>query len=145
MTKIYTIGFTKTSAESFFGRLRAAGVQRVVDIRRSNKSQLAGFAKEDDLRYFLDALLGIPYIHRLDLAPTQEIMDAYRKRKGSWAEFERQFLALIAERRIEETVPRELLDGACLVCSEDEPTHCHRRLIAEYLQEKWGDVEIVHL
>jgi len=143
--KVFTIGFTKTSAESFFGRLQKAGVKKVVDVRLNNVSQLAGFAKKDDLRYFLRAICGIDYEHHPELAPTQEMLDAYKKERGDWAEYERQFLDLMASRRIEEAVSRDTLDGACLLCSEDKPQHCHRRLVAEYLKEKWGDPEIVHL
>ena len=143
--KIYTIGFTKKSAEAFFTKLQAAGVQRLVDVRLNNTSQLASFAKRDDLRYFARAICGIDYVHLTDLAPTQDILDAYKKQKGDWALYERQFLTLMADRRVEETVSRAVLDGGCLLCSEDTPEHCHRRLVAEYLREKWGGVEIEHL
>lgn len=143
--KVYTIGFTKTTAESFFTRLQKAGVKRVLDVRLNNVSQLAGFAKKNDLRYFLKAICSIAYAHRPELAPTQELLDAYKKYGGQWAEYENRFLDLMATRRIEETVPRDAVDGACLLCSEDEPHHCHRRLVAEYLKDKWGDLEILHL
>lgn len=142
---VFTIGFTKTSAESFFKRLQKAGVKKVLDVRLNNVSQLAGFAKRNDLRYFLKALCGIEYAHRPELAPTQEMLDAYKKQKGQWADYEKQFLELMTGRRIEETIPREAVDGACLLCSEDKPHHCHRRLVAEYLKSKWGDLDIVHL
>lgn len=143
--KIYTIGFTKTSAELFFTRLQKAGVKKVLDVRLNNVSQLAGFAKKNDLRYFLKAICGIEYAHRPELAPTQEILDAYKKEGGQWADYEKRFLELMASRRIEQTVPRDAVDGACLLCSEDKPHHCHRRLVAEYLKDKWGDLEIAHL
>jgi uncharacterized protein (DUF488 family) len=143
--KVYTIGFTKTSAEAFFGRLKSAGVRKVADVRLNNVSQLAGFAKKDDLRYFLRAICEIDYEHRPEFAPTQDMLDAYKKKRGDWAEYEKRFLDLMEERRVEETVPREVLDGACLLCSEDKPHHCHRRLVAEYLKGRWGDLEIVHL
>ncbi len=143
--KVFTIGFTKTSAESFFNRLQKAGVKRVIDVRLNNVSQLAGFAKKDDLRYFLKAIGGIAYTHEPMLAPTQEMLDAYRKDGGDWADYERRFLALIAERRIEDIVQRTAVDGACLLCSEDKPAQCHRRLVVEYLQRKWGDIEVAHL
>jgi len=143
--KVFTIGFTKTSAESFFTRLKKAGVKKVLDIRLNNVSQLAGFSKKNDLRYFLKSLCGIEYAPRLELAPTKEIMDAYKKHKGSWEDFEKSFLELMVSRRIEETTPREVIDGACLLCSEDKPHHCHRRLVAEYLKSKWSDLDIVHL
>ena len=143
--KIFSIGFTKKSAETFFNSLRGAGVKRLVDVRLNNVSQLAGFTKREDLRYFTKAICGIDYVHVPDLAPTQEILDAFKKLKGDWGLYERQFLALMAARRIEETLSRELLAGGCLLCSEEQPHHCHRRLVAEYLLKKWGDVEIEHL
>lgn len=143
--RVYTIGFTKTSAESFFTRLQRAGVKRVLDVRLNNVSQLAGFAKKDDLRYFLKAICGIEYAHRPDLAPTQEMLDVYRKQRGPWEDYEEQFLKLMVSRRVDKTVPREIVDGACLLCSEDKPQRCHRRLVAEYLKDKWGALEIVHL
>ncbi|MFN8533948.1 MAG: DUF488 domain-containing protein [Dehalococcoidia bacterium] len=142
---LYTIGFTKTSAESFFGRLQRAGVRRVIDVRLNNVSQLAGFAKRDDLRYFLAEIGGIGYEHRLDLAPTPVVLDAYRKEHSGFATFEQSFLALITERKVETVFSREDLEGACLLCSEASAEHCHRRVAAEYLQHHLGGFEIVHL
>jgi uncharacterized protein (DUF488 family) len=144
--KLLTIGFTKKSAESFFTMLQRAGVRRLVDIRLNNVSQLAGFAKRDDLRYFAKAICGIEYVHVPDLAPTQAMLDEFKKsRQGDWAVYEQQFLALMRRRRVEATLAPDFLDGACLLCSEDQPQHCHRRLVAEYLQQQWGDIEIEHL
>jgi len=144
--KIFTIGFTKKSAETFFTRIGNAGVKRLVDVRLNNVSQLAGFAKKDDLRYFTKEICHIDYVHVPQLAPTADILDPYKKQKnGDWELYERRFFDLIRKRRIEETISRELLDGACLLCSEETPHHCHRRLVAEYLQEKWGDVQIGHI
>jgi uncharacterized protein (DUF488 family) len=142
--KLFTIGFTKTSADKFFERMKRAEVRRVIDVRLNNVSQLAGFAKRDDLRYFAKEICGADYQHRPDLAPTQEMLDGYKKLGGSWAEYEQKFLDLMARRRIER-IERGDLEGGCLLCSEDKPHHCHRRLVAEYLRERWGDVEIVHL
>jgi uncharacterized protein (DUF488 family) len=143
--KIFTIGFTKKSAEAFFTKLQSAGVSRLVDVRLNNVSQLAGFAKRDDLRYFVKAICRIDYAHLPELAPTQGIMDEYRKNKGDWGLLERQFLDLMRTRQVESKVPRDLLEGACLLCSEDKPARCHRRLVAEYLGSKWGGVEIEHI
>lgn len=144
--KLFTIGFTKKSAETFFTRLQRAGVKRLVDVRLNNVSQLAGFTKRDDLKYFTKAICSIEYVHLPALAPTAQILDPYKKAKnGDWALYERQFLDLMRSRRIEETVPREVLDGGCLLCSEEKPHHCHRRLVAEYLKEKWDAVEIEHI
>jgi len=143
--KIFTIGFTKKSAELFFTKLQRAGVKRLVDVRLNNVSQLAGFAKQNDLRYFTKAICNIDYVHLPDLAPTKDILNTYKKNKGDWKVYEHNFLELMKIRRIEDRVPRELLDGGCLLCSEDEPHHCHRRLVAEYIKEKWGEVEIEHI
>jgi uncharacterized protein (DUF488 family) len=143
--KLFTIGFTKKSAETFFTRLQAAGVQRLVDVRLNNVSQLAGFAKRNDLAYFTKTICRIDYVHVPSLAPTADILDAYKKRKGDWGLYEGQFFSLMQSRKIEETTPRELLDGACLLCSEEKPHHCHRRLVAEYLRERWGTIEIEHI
>jgi uncharacterized protein (DUF488 family) len=145
MSKVFSIGFTKKSAKRFFTVLSDAGVKRVVDVRLNNRSQLAGFAKRDDLQFFLQSIGGMDYVHVPELAPTQEILDAYKKKKGSWEDYERAFLDLMRERRIEKTVDRELIDHGCLLCSEHEPHHCHRRLVLEYLQGKWGNLEIRHL
>ena len=113
--------------------------------RLNNSSQLAGFAKKDDLRYFLNVITGIDYESLPDLAPTDDMLTAYKKQKGDWSLYEKQFLDLIRSRKIETTARRELFDHGCLLCSEDKPHHCHRRIVAEYLAEKWGDVEIMHL
>jgi uncharacterized protein (DUF488 family) len=142
---LFTIGFTKKSAEQFFTRLKNSGTERLVDVRLNNVSQLAGFAKKDDLRYFLEAICGIGYLHLPLLAPTQEMLDSYKKKRGEWQLYEKQFLELMRERQIEREVSREVLGNACLLCSEDTPEHCHRRLVAEYLRDKWSDVEIAHL
>jgi uncharacterized protein (DUF488 family) len=143
--KVFTIGFTKKSAEEFFARLKEAGVRRVVDVRLNNTSQIAGFAKARDLEFFLRAIAGIDYLHLPELAPTQDILDDFVKAKGPWSEYERRFRQMMETRRIADTLSRELLDGGCLLCSENTPEHCHRRLVAEHLQEHWADVEIVHL
>ena len=143
--KIFTIGFTRKPARRFFALLRESGVRRIVDVRLNNVSQLAGFAKKDDLAYFLEAICGMQYIHAPELAPTKELLDDYRKRRSDWSTYEARFLDLLRERRVEESVPRELVSGGCLLCSEDKPHHCHRRLVAEYLKQHWKDVDIAHL
>jgi uncharacterized protein (DUF488 family) len=143
--KLFTIGFTQKPARRFFELLRASGARRIVDVRLNNVSQLAGFAKKDDLAYFLKEICGMEYVHLPELAPTQEMLDAFKKEKGDWGTYEQRFLSLMKVRRIEETVPREAIADGCLLCSEDKPHHCHRRLVAEYLKQHWGDIEIAHL
>ena len=142
--RIYTIGFTKTSAESFFTRIRVAGVTRVIDVRLNNGSQLAGFSKRDDLRFFLKTICGAEYLHLPELAPPKALLDEYRKIDHDWSRYEMEFIALINSRTIE-NLEQALFDGSCLLCSEAEPEHCHRRLVAEHLRDRWGAVEIVHL
>ena len=143
--KVYTIGFTQKSARQFFEILRESGAKRVVDVRLNNVSQLAGFAKKNDLSYFLKEICGLDYIHLPELAPTQEMLDEYKRKKGDWSDYERRFLGLMEERHVEETVPRSVVEDGCLLCSEHEPHHCHRRLVAEYLERYWGRLEIEHL
>jgi uncharacterized protein (DUF488 family) len=144
--EIYTIGFTQTTAERFFTRLAEARVERLLDVRLNNTSQLAGFAKAQDLPYFASELVGATYEHEPLLAPTQDILDAYKKRKGDWVAYEREFLALMESRRIHEVLtPGSFARRTALLCSEAEPVHCHRRLVVEFLAERWSDVEIAHL
>ena len=143
---VYTIGFTQKSATKFFGLLREHGIRMLIDVRLNNISQLAGFSKRDDLAFFVRELCGAEYVHEPRLAPTQDILDAYKKAKGSWADYERTFLRLLAKRRIEDTLDRELFTGpAVLLCSEPTPERCHRRLVLEYLQDQWGDVQPIHI
>ena len=144
--KLHTIGFTQRTAEEFFETLKRAGIDRLIDVRLNNISQLAGYSKKDDLRYFLRSICGIDYHHELTLAPTKEMLDTYRAGKISWADYEPQFRALLRERKVERTLDRDLFAGKpVLLCSEFEAEHCHRRIVAEYLAKKWGGMEIVHL
>ena len=143
--RLLTIGFTKKSAERFFGLLRESGAKRVVDVRLNNVSQLAGFAKKNDLAWFLREICGMEYTHRPELAPTKEMLDDYRKRRCDWNTYRSRFLELMRQRRIEETIPKEVIADGCLLCSEDQPHQCHRSLVAEYLKRHWGDFDVVHL
>ena len=143
--KVFTIGFTKKSARTFFDTLRKSGAKRVVDVRLNNVSQLAGFAKRDDLAFFLKSICGMDYVHLPELAPTQQMLDDYKKRKGDWNTYEARFLDLMSQRKIDERISKEVVAEGCLLCSEEKPHHCHRRLVAEYLKQNWGDLEISHL
>lgn len=122
-----------------------AKVKRLIDVRLNNVSQLAGFTKRNDLNYFVKKICNINYFHIPDLAPTKDILDAYKKHKGTWEEYEVNFLKIMKDRQIEKNINPELLDGGCLLCSEEKPHYCHRRLIVDYLKEKWGNVEIEHI
>ena len=144
MIQLFTIGFTKTTAEHFFGRLREAQTRKLVDVRLNNVSQLAGFAKRDDLKFFARSLCDMDYLHAPKFAPTKPMLDAYKKKKIDWLSYEGQYIELMMKRKVEKLRPGDL-DGCCLLCSEDTPHFCHRRLLAEYLDLKWGNVEIIHL
>ncbi len=141
---LFTIGFTQKTAERFFETLIKADVRCVIDTRLNNVSQLAGFAKQKDLKYFLSKLGGIDYVHLLDLAPTKDILDDYKKKRISWEDYESKFNSLITGRQIEKKVSPKLLHGGCLLCSEAKPHQCHRRLVAEYLQRKLDTVIKIH-
>lgn len=144
--EIYTIGFTKKSAAQFFGALKDAGIEQLVDVRLNNVSQLAGFTKRDDLAFFMKSICRAGYIHEPLLAPSQEMLDRYRKQGGSWSEYELEFLALMASRHIEHEMERALFEPrTVLLCSEPTPDRCHRRLVVDYLAGRWGEVTAVHL
>ncbi|MDR6129084.1 DUF488 domain-containing protein [Sphingomonas sp. SORGH_AS_0438] len=143
--KVFTIGFTKSKASRFFNRLQVAGVTKVIDTRLNRVSQLSGFAKQDDLEYFLDSICSISYSINNDLAPTSDILDAYKKKEIGWAEYERRYLYLISSRKVELKISESDLNGACLLCSEATPEHCHRRLAVNYLADFHPGINIVHL
>jgi uncharacterized protein (DUF488 family) len=147
--RLLTIGFTQKSAEQFFGLLHESGTQRVLDIRENRSGQLSGFAKEQDLRYFLSRLIGAEYEVEPLLAPTPTIREAYKRTKD-WAAYERSFMALLAERTAGELIaPERFRVPTALLCSEPTSEKCHRRLVAEYFADRWRplghEVEIVHL
>ena len=143
---LYTIGFTKKSAEKFFTLLRSNNVQCLVDIRLHPNGQLAGFARQNDLPYFLAELAGCDYLHLADLAPNDEILSDYRSDKD-WNRYALRFESLMESRAIPQTLNRNLFEEktCCLLCSEDTPEKCHRRLVAERLAEHWRGMKVVHL
>jgi uncharacterized protein (DUF488 family) len=145
--KVYTCGFTQKTARQFFESLQRAGIRRLIDVRLKNVSQLAGFAKKDDLAYFLEVICQAEYLHEPLLAPTEELLDFYKKRHGGWTEYQERFLRLMTERGIERNLHRSLFEEkpTVLLCSEATAEHCHRRLILDYLNDKWGDITPVHL
>ena len=142
---LFTLGFTQKNAEQFFSLLRTTKIRRVLDVRLNNVSQLAAFAKRDDLRFFLKELCGAEYLHLPEFAPTDVILNAYKKNGGSWECYEEQFRELIRTRKIENRLPLAMLDHACLLCSEATPEKCHRRLVAEYLTHYHPNLLIRHL
>lgn len=142
--KLFTIGFTKHSAENFFTKLKVADVKQVVDTRLNATSQLSGFTKKEDLRFFLKELNHADYHHELNFAPTPELLKDFRE-NGDWDSYARKFLLLMKKRKIENLFTPRDLSGSCLLCSEYLPHNCHRRLVAEYLARKWKNVRIIHL
>lgn len=145
-TPVFTIGFGQWPAEGFFATLREAGIRRLLDVRLHNTSQLSGFSKKDDLQFFLRELCGAEYVHQPLLAPSEELLGAYRQKRLTWAEYEQGFLELIAARQIE----RELSSGffdvpTVLLCSEPTAEHCHRRVVLDYLDQRWGRLTVTHL
>lgn len=143
--RLLTIGFTKTSAERFFGRLRDAQVRQVWDTRINRTSQLAGFAKEKDLKYFLSEIGHTTYKIEELLAPTRDLLKLYQDQLISWNEYEKAYLDLLSDRQIERRFHEHDLDGVCLLCSEATPEHCHRRLAANYLRDAISGLEVKHL
>lgn len=144
--EIYTIGFTQKSAREFFELLRGAGIRRLIDVRLNNRSQLAGFTKCGDLEYFLREICGAAYEHRPILSPEKQLLDGYKQKTVAWDAYEAAFLELLATRRVEcELHAKSFETPTVLLCSEPDSQHCHRRLVAEYLAAKWGNVRIVHL
>lgn len=141
---VSTIGFTGTTAEAFFERLRNSTANKIIDVRLRNTSQLAGFAKAKDLKFFLRAICGMGYEHAPELAPTPAILDAFKKRKGEWSDYEIQFMDLMDARQIDQAYSPDFFDKGCLLCSEAEPHHCHRRLVAEFLNDRWETDLVVH-
>lgn len=145
MIKLYTIGFTKKNAEKFFGLLKSNDVNKIVDTRINNTSQLSGFAKGNDLKFFAKELNDINYQHNLDFAPTKELLSQYRKGDLTWDKYEKEYLDLLDFRKVSKKVDIKKLHKNCLLCSEHTAEKCHRRLLAEYFQEVNNDIEIIHL
>ena len=144
--EVYTIGFTKKTAAQFFESIKQAGIQRLLDVRLNNSSQLAAFAKKEDLAYFMKVICDAEYMHLPLLAPSQDMLDEFKKHKGSWNVYEKRFTELMKQRRIEESLDRKLFDVPCvLLCSEATAEHCHRRLVLDYLQNFWGNITVKHL
>lgn len=140
--KIHTIGFTEKNAESFFSLIKKSGTKRIVDVRLNNYSQLSGFAKKDDLRYFLKEICDIDYVHLPDLAPTKEMLQPYQKGSITWEQYENLYLNLMAKRNIEKYTKPEIIEDSCLLCSEHLPHKCHRRLLTNYLKDHWSNYKI---
>ena len=142
--KIYTIGFTKQTSEEFFEKLKSVGVKRVIDIRLNKTSQLAAFAKGSDLPYLLKATGGIEYLSHSELAPTKDLLKSYRSKEITWEEFEKSYKNQIKDSKAILGLNKVDFEDACLLCSENTPEKCHRRLLAEELAKIW-DLEIIHL
>jgi hypothetical protein len=145
MIKLYTIGFTGKSAEKFFNLLKEAEVEKIIDTRINNVSQLSGFAKGTDLKFFAKEIGNMSYEHEIDFAPTKDLLADYRSKKITWQEYEKEYLNLLDLRKVKSKIEIQKLHKNCLLCSEHTAEKCHRRLLAEYLQQSFNDVEVIHL
>lgn len=148
MKRVYTIGFTKKNAETFFEILRDHSIDVLIDTRINNTSQLAGFTKEEDLKYFLKKICGIDYIYRPDFAPTKELLKEWRDKRIKWEQYERQYLFMLENRGTYKKFLEDFAnyDNVCLLCSESTPEHCHRRLLAEKLKIEFpNEVKVIHI
>lgn len=146
--KLFTIGYTKKSAREFFETLKHNSVVTLIDVRLNNSSQLAGFTKKEDLKYFLKEILNANYLHETQFAPTKELLDNYKKGFIKWDEYEKEFLSILEKRNVQlliQTKYKMNFDRTCLLCSEEKPDFCHRRLVAEYIKRFIPDIEIIHL
>lgn len=145
---LFTIGFTKKPAKKFFNILKENEVCKVIDVRVNNNSQLAGFTKEEDLKFFLKELLNIEYIHEVQFAPTKELLTKYNKGIINWEEYEKTFNEILQQRNICRLIKDKYnfnFEKNCLLCSEVLPNYCHRRLVGEYLQKFIPDLKLIHL
>ncbi len=142
--KLFTIGSTKKTAEEFFSLLEQNNVKSVIDIRLK-VGALSGFSKKSDLPFFLDRISGISYSEMNQCAPTDELIKDYQNDEITWSEYRREYLKIIKERKILDDFSKKMLNRACLLCFEPEPDHCHRRILAEYLQKNYSDISIIHL
>jgi len=145
MIQLFTIGYTHKSAEKFFSLLAANNIKNLIDIRLNNSSQLAGFTKKNDLEYFLRSITKINYFYLPFLAPTKDILNAYKKKEINWNEYELRFISLMKERKIEHKIDIEMFQNGCLLCSEEKADKCHRRLVAEYLKNHFNEIVITHI
>lgn len=143
--KLYTIGFTQKNAMTFFNLIKTNKIKKLIDIRLNNASQLAGFTKKDDLKYFLHEICNVEYLHKIDLSPTEEILKKYKNKEITWSEYEKHFMELLNIRKPEKYIGVELLNNSCLLCSESTADKCHRRLVAEYFKNIYKEIEIIHI
>ena len=147
MTKLFTIGFTKKSAEKFFGILKENNINLVVDVRLNNVSQLSGFSKFPDIQFFLKTICDINYQHDLKFSPEESTLSRYKKKNIDWNTYVCEFTATMQKREIRKYIAENYntSQNICLLCSENEPEHCHRRLVAEIFQEVFPELEVIHL
>ena len=143
--QIFTIGYTKKSAREFFGLIKANEIDVLVDVRLYNNTQLAGFSKSRDLEFFLAALCGCGYVWAKQFAPSPALFNDYKSGQIDWAACEAvyrdflnahtglDFFRLYRNKRI------------CLLCAEETPECCHRRLLAEKIADEYDGTEITHL
>jgi len=143
--KLFTIGYTKKSAQQFFELLKKNQIKRVVDIRLNNKGVFAGFSKMGDIQYFCKILINADYIYKPEFAPTKDMLKRYRKKEITWEDYEKEYDDLIEKRNIKESLKINEYDYNCFLCSEHLPDKCHRKLLAEYFLKLNSNIEISHI
>lgn len=146
MDNVFTIGFTEKTAKQFFALLQKSSAKKLIDVRLNKTSQLSGFAKRDDLKFFLKEICDIEYIEVPDLAPEPKMLKDYRNNLIDWERYELLYTELMAKRAVERRIDPVLITDACLLCSEHKPHQCHRRLALEYLNKCWANsLKVKHL
>lgn len=141
MATIYTIGFSGKNQNVFIDILNAADIKMLVDIRLWRVARFVPWASGASLSNILDTR----YKYMPELAPTKELLSDYKNRKIDWPEYERIFNDLLASRQIEKLFRPADLYKVCFLCTEKSADKCHRRLVVEYLQQHFPEVEIGHL
>lgn len=146
MRKIYTIGFSKKFLREFVKLLKNSQIEKLIDIRLNNTSQLSGYAKKDDLAYIME-LINIEYVHDISLAPDNKLLSDYKKNLVDWGDYKTRYLNILEERNIKDSI-NELTNNktVCLLCSEHKPNKCHRSLLASFIKNNLNeDLDIIHL
>lgn len=142
---VFTIGVSDKTAQQFFTLINKPALARVIDIRPENTVNLGGFSKKNNLPFLLQEMGQREYVRNLELVPDRNMLDDAKLTPASFHQYKQQVQTLLSSRKIETTIPRELIDGACLMCNEPRANHCYRKVLAEYLKDKWGDMIIMHL
>ena len=139
------MGLQGNRLRTFTYFLKSAGVEKIIDTRLNPASQLAGFAKGQDLKFIADKIAGIIYEHNSDFTPTKDLLFRYRGKQITWQQYKQAYLDLLDVRKVAQKIDTFTLKNSCLLCSEHSPEKCDRRLLAEYLKRVRNEIKIIHL